>query len=70
MQRQTDTKDEKSIQWHNAFCAATELELADNADVLNFHREYILGKEPHRQKEAIAKPWLDGQKSDNKALGY
>ena len=46
MERQPDTKDEESIRWHNAFCAATELELADTADVLNFHREYILGKEP------------------------
>ena len=44
MVRQQVTKDEESIQWHNAYCAATEL--ADNADVLNFHREYILGKEP------------------------
>lgn len=46
MERQQVTKDEESIQWYNAYCAATELELADNADVLNFHREYILGKEP------------------------
>lgn len=46
MERRQVTKDEESIQWHNAYCAATELELSDNADVLNFHREYILGKEP------------------------
>lgn len=46
MERKQDTKDEEYIRWHNAFCAATELELADNVDVLEFHREYILGKEP------------------------
>lgn len=63
MERRPDTKDEENIRWHNAFCAATELELADNADVLNFHREYILGKEPlkidmlvvHVRKGAVLK---------------
>ncbi len=46
MKKKQDARDEESIQWHNAYCAATELELSDNADVLNFHREYILGREP------------------------
>ncbi len=46
MGKQQNTEDDESIRWHSAFCAATELELADNADVLEFHREYILGKEP------------------------
>lgn len=46
MGKQQNTKDEENIRWHNAFCAATELELSSNANVLDFHREYILGKEP------------------------
>lgn len=46
MGKQQDTKEDESIRWHTAFGAATELELSGNANVLDFHREYILGKEP------------------------
>ena len=35
-----------NIQWHPAFCAAAELEFAENSAELDFHREYNLGKKP------------------------
>ena len=34
------------IQWHPAFCSATELEFYDNMGELEFHPEYLLGKKP------------------------
>lgn len=40
--KQNDAK----LQWHPAFCAATELELRLNKKDLEFKREYNLSKKP------------------------
>jgi hypothetical protein len=36
------------IQWHPAFCAATELEFSANKAELDFQQEYNLSKKPYR----------------------
>ena len=36
------------IKWHPAFCAATQLEMRDDADMLDMKPEYYLSKEPIR----------------------
>ena len=45
-QKETTSQPEAKIQWHPAFCAATEIELRENKDDLNFHSEYNLSKKP------------------------
>lgn len=40
------TLPDMNIQWHPAFCAATELELLENREELEFQREYNLSKKP------------------------
>lgn len=40
------TLSDADIQWHPAFCAATELELSANRTDLDFQREYNLSKKP------------------------
>ena len=36
----------EKLQWHPAFCAATELELRQDLDVLELIPEYNLSKKP------------------------
>lgn len=48
-----------SIQWHPGFYGAAELELISYRDVLEFHREYNLGKEPLRMDLLIIKKLAD-----------
>ena len=43
------------IQWHPAFCGATEWELKDNKDDLIFDNEYYLGKTPLRMDMLVIK---------------
>ena len=38
----------EKIQWHSAFCAATELEFEANIESLELKSEYNLSKEPIR----------------------
>lgn len=38
--------DDKKIQWHPSFVAASELELWDDKDILEFQREYNLNTKP------------------------
>jgi hypothetical protein len=38
----------KNVRWHPGACSAIELELRENKDDLEFHREYNLSKEPLR----------------------
>ena len=41
-----DLPENKKIQWHPGFYAATEIELHQNRKDLEFHREYNLSKKP------------------------
>ena len=41
-----DLPENKKIQWHPGFCAAAEIELRQNREDLEFHREYNLSKKP------------------------
>lgn len=41
-----DLPENKKIQWHPGFYAATEIELRQNRKDLEFHREYNLSKKP------------------------
>ena len=45
-QKEPISQPEAKIQWHPAFCAATEIELREHKDDLNFHSEYNLSKKP------------------------
>ena len=42
----TSPESTKKIQWHPGFYAATEIELRQNRNELEFHREYNLSKKP------------------------
>lgn len=61
--RMADTRnlEKTAIQWHLAFYGATELELRDNKDDLEFHREYNLSKEPLRIDLLIVRKPADAQ---------
>jgi len=37
---------DSNIQWHPAFIAAMNLEMAENRNILQFHREYNLNVKP------------------------
>ena len=41
------------IQWHPAFDAALQIELADDADCLTFEPEHLLSKKPMQMDELI-----------------
>ena len=41
-----DLPENKKIQWHPGFYAATEIEMRQNRKDLEFHREYNLSKKP------------------------
>ena len=43
------------IHWHPGFCGATEWELKKNKDILEFNREYVLGKEAPKTDLLIIK---------------
>ncbi len=53
------------IQWHPAFCAATELELHENIEQLEFMTEYNLSKEPIRIDLLIINEEEQGKKIRN-----
>lgn len=53
------TSEKASIRWHPGFYGAAELELISDQDVLEFQREYILGKEPVRMDLLIIKKLAD-----------
>lgn len=46
---------DKKIHWHQAFCAAMELELRDNREVLEYEREHLFNMEPLRADMLIIK---------------
>ena len=45
-QTETTSPENTKIQWHPGFYAAAEIELRQNRDELEFHREYNLSKKP------------------------
>lgn len=47
------------IQWHPAFCSATELEFHENRDDLEFHLEYLLAKKPLQADLLIHRKSMD-----------
>lgn len=51
----SDQSEKTAIQWHPGFYGAAELELISYRDVLEFHREYNLSKEPLRMDLLIIK---------------
>ncbi len=53
------TSEKAAIRWHPGFYGAAELELISDKDVLEFQREYILGKEPMRMDLLIIKKLAD-----------
>ena len=55
----------EKIQWHPAFYAATELELQEDIEQLEFTREYNLSKEPIRIDLLIIKEPNRGMKIKN-----
>ena len=46
---------ESKIQWHPAFDAALQIELAEDADCLTFEPEHLLGKKPMQVDELVIK---------------
>lgn len=48
----------EKLQWHPAFCAATELELRQDLDVLELIPEYNLSKKPLQIDLVIIKRWI------------
>lgn len=53
------TSEKAAIWWRPGFYGATELELISDKAVLEFQREYILGKEPVRMDLLIIKKLAD-----------
>ena len=53
------TSGKAEIRWHPGFYGAAEIELISDKDVLEFQREYILGKEPVRMDLLIIKKLAD-----------
>lgn len=49
----------EKFQWHPAFYAATELELRENYDDLEFEPEHNLSKAPLQMDLLIIKKWRD-----------
>lgn len=47
------------IQWHPGFYGAIEIELKADKEILEFHREYNLSKEPLRMDLLIIKKLID-----------
>ena len=45
-QNETTSPENTKIQWHPGFYAAAEIELRQNREELEFHREYNLSKKP------------------------
>ena len=56
------------IQWHPAFDAALQIELAEDADNLIFEPEHLLGKKPLQTDELVIKK--NGKKKIHKKLGH
>ncbi|MCM1124255.1 MAG: hypothetical protein NC416_16860 [Eubacterium sp.] len=44
----TALKLNRRVNWHEAAACAVEIELRDFADILDFHSEYVLGKNDYR----------------------
>ena len=55
----TIKKERDVIQWHPAFCSATELEFLENRKNLEFHREVNLSKKPLQMDLLIIKKLAD-----------
>lgn len=45
-QNETTSPESTRIHWHPGFYAAAEIELRQNREELEFHREYNLSKKP------------------------
>lgn len=56
------------IQWHPAFDAALQIELADDADCLTFEPEHLLSKKPMQMDELIIKK--NTKRKLHKELGH
>ena len=48
-----DQLEKTAVQWHPGFYGAAELELLPYRDMLEFHREYNLSREPQSRKDMI-----------------
>ena len=55
----TIKKERDVIQWHPAFCSATELEFLENRKNLEFHREVNLSRKPLQMDLLIIKKLAD-----------
>ncbi len=58
----------EKIQWHPAFDAALQIELAEDADSLTFEPEHLLGKKPMQVDELVIKKNV--KKRIHKGLGH
>lgn len=58
----------EKIQWHPAFDAALQIELAEDADSLTFEPEHLLGKKPMQVDELVIKK--NSKKKIRKKLGH
>ena len=59
----------EKLQWHPAFCAATELELRQDLDVLELIPEYNLSKKPLQIDLVIIKK-MDGKRTLQNEIGH
>ena len=58
----------EKIQWHPAFDAALQIELAEDADNLIFESEHLLGKKPMQMDELVIKK--NTKKKIRKKMGH
>ena len=59
----------EKLQWHPAFCAATELELRQDLDVLELIPEYNLSKKPLQIDLVIIKK-MDWKRTLQNEIGH